>query len=674
MRIAFFFALMGTLATATVGSMGCGLFVGRESDCTEGSCPMGFRCASGTCILITAEEMGPDGGTSEDAGAAADAGLTDSGSPADSGPPMDASLPPDAGAGLDAAQAQDASAPEAGPIADAGPQASDGGIDGGSDAGLPPDAGPPLDAGSTLDSGDAGCPELNVLAPAWINYGDGVGITLNGDDFDTCTHNGAVLANPLGVTLGSYKKSITHTIECTLGATCRRQQEVYVEARCPANASVVDVSGGPIDSLGAWASLSSAVQSTINNSPQNNGCYIIQGPLIIDEIPELTDLSGLLGVVEIKGGLEITANVNLSSLTGLDHLQVISETSTDANDGTLILGKWSGTDGVRGHPALDNLDGLGALREVQGRMQIQYTEADVTYPDGGGDRITGNGVTSLEGLNELRQVHGYFEILDLPNLISASALKRLHTVGATLRLDSLPLLTSLDGFQNLENLTWNLHIGQTGLVDVDELARLSWALSIQITENPSLQNLNGLRNIRNLTGYVILAELPALTSLAPLVNAFNPEIDYLWISDLDAITDLSGLSGIQTIRDAPYGNCGASARANHLCPGSLRIVGNDQLDSLTGLDGLSLVDTEVVITGNAILSDLNLQAAPTAGGPGILIRDNANLARSAACQAATGFSGISDTCLLAPGETTDGGYVFEICGNADGPDCPDAGP
>jgi hypothetical protein len=134
-----------------------------------------------------------------------------------------------------------------------------------------------------------------------------------------------------------------------------------------------------------------------------------------------------------------------------------------------------------------------------------------------------------------------------------------------------------------------------------------------------------------------------------------------------------GLNNINALRGNPIGNCSGGTLAEHFCDGTLRIVNNDNLLSFNGIGGLSDIDTEVVVQNNPSLSDATLSGGARAGGPGIVIRNNPQLPRADACTLATGLSQYSDTCLAPYGEATDGGFVFEICGNTDGPTCPDGG-
>jgi hypothetical protein len=74
------------------------------------------------------------------------------------------------------------------------------------------------------------------------------------------------------------------------------------------------------------------------------------------------------------------------------------------------------------------------------------------------------------------------------------------------------------------------------------------------------------------------------------------------------------------------------------------------------------------------LADLTLLCNPQAGGPTIVIERNQSLGRAEACAFATDLTGYAQTCLALPGVPVDGGFVFDICGNMDGPACGDAGP
>lgn len=149
---------------------------------------------------------------------------------------------------------------------------------------------------------------------------------------------------------------------------------------------------------------------------------------------------------------------------------------------------------------------------------------------------------------------------DIHDLGPLSMLTKVSTLG----ISHCPLLTSLNGLDNLDTVRFALNFSDlSSLTDISALANLDFYSTLSIIET-ALPNLSGL---------------PAMTVLYNLEIALNP---YL--------TDLSALSGLTTITRR------------------LEIWSNAALPHLTGLSGLTSLGSNasyLYITYNPSLSDIS---------------------------------------------------------------------
>ncbi|MBU1010675.1 MAG: hypothetical protein KKD74_11110 [Bacteroidetes bacterium] len=137
---------------------------------------------------------------------------------------------------------------------------------------------------------------------------------------------------------------------------------------------------------------------------------------------------------------------------------------------------------------------------------------------------------------------------DINNL---GGLHQIESVGTELQITQCPLLTGLQGLNNLA------HIGQSDAP----------LYGLYISDNQSLINLDGLQRLAKVDGVVSIAGNPELSELTGL-NSLDSIGDFLIIFNNQKLSNLNALSALKTI-------------------GGFLIIDNNQaITTLTGLDQL----------------------------------------------------------------------------------------
>ena len=212
--------------------------------------------------------------------------------------------------------------------------------------------------------------------------------------------------------------------------------------------------------------------------------------------------------------------------------------------------------------------------------------------------IDNNNLISLDGLNNLKGIHGTLIIKDNLMLNSLSSLSELNdiyfdfsVVSGTLIIENNDSLTSLDGLQNLNQFFANLSIiDNNSLLSVSNLNVGSDEIIIE--NNPSLQTISNIDfNAVNNTAVDIftIKDNPNLYTLSNIIGT-------VFITGILTIdnSNLSSLSGLENIQFGAI-----------IAIGSIEIMNNDNLLSLNGLNtNLNLLGS-VELDNNPLLSDIN---------------------------------------------------------------------
>jgi len=129
--------------------------------------------------------------------------------------------------------------------------------------------------------------------------------------------------------------------------------------------------------------------------------------------------------------------------------------------------------------AVTDLSPLASLRVIEGSLESPGFNHDLESLEGlgqlqsaGAFTFSRDGLRSMSGVPHLREVKGYFKLLNLPNLTDLDGLENLQFTG---RLDLMlnPVLIDIDGLSSLRRVDGDLYIdGNPELTGIDGLMAL----------------------------------------------------------------------------------------------------------------------------------------------------------------------------------------------------------
>jgi len=228
-------------------------------------------------------------------------------------------------------------------------------------------------------------------------------------------------------------------------------------------------------------------------------CTTISGNLIINDSADIvvvngvdtynadiTSLAGLSSIKVVTGSLNIRSCSQLKSFVGLDSITSIGADLYIIENDHADLKSFSGLGNLATIPNSitirlnDNLESLSGLATVTGALtgQIKITDnpklGSITPLNGitstGSDVIIKrNKLLNLSGLENIKTIGGFLNVREEPALTSIALLASLTSVGNnTLNISDNPLLTTLDGLQNVTSIDGSLYISNnTKLGDCD---------------------------------------------------------------------------------------------------------------------------------------------------------------------------------------------------------------
>ncbi len=138
-------------------------------------------------------------------------------------------------------------------------------------------------------------------------------------------------------------------------------------------------------------------------------------------------------------------------------------------------------------------------------------------------------------------------------------------------------------------------------------------------------SLSGLSELTTVSGYILVRNNDALTSLAGLGNLSS--VGKLWIWENDALASFASLDNLTSVGGLSVANNAALTSLTGLenltsVGGGLQVINNNALTSLTGLGNLTSVVDDLAITNNAALTSLAALASLTSVEGYLLIHDN----------------------------------------------------
>ncbi|MCH9661965.1 MAG: hypothetical protein K0U54_13760 [Bacteroidetes bacterium] len=285
--------------------------------------------------------------------------------------------------------------------------------------------------------------------------------------------------------------------------------------------------------------------------------------------PLLKDLTGLNGLTKITGpaATEIFDNDSLVSLAGLNNVVELETTH--------LL--------IYNNPTLQSLEGLQGLNIISGipaKLSI-FNNSNLTNIDAlqgltslGELNISNNpNLTNLGGVSNLTEV-GVLSVDDMP-LQNLQVFSNLNTVGKlrlqsnllleetsdlmnitsaeSIIIDGCPLLQSLDGLHNISSLNELSISNNDNLISLDGLninqLNDSNDFDLYIRSNAMLSEINALSSLSNLAAHVdvYISQNPALENLDGLSNLIFEGEGSVRILDNTELNDLCGLTTVTNL-------------------------------------------------------------------------------------------------------------------------------
>lgn len=503
----------------------------------------------------------------------------------DGGTPVDASEPPsDAGSSADDGGSTE---DDAGPV--------DGG-DGGSDGGVPGD-----DGGDSLtDSGpdpilDAGPPGIVsfTASPSVVSFGGTVTLTWETRGLSSCALEGSdesIETN--GSLVVERPASRPYLLRCTDEHDEVYEEEVAVVVGCPSTVT-----------LGA---LTIASDDDLVLFPTGS-CVDVTGSVEVTGISH-TSLVALYGLRTVGGGLSLGDNPNLARLDGLELLSEVGGDLRLGfrPDGVGPLRPLPALTSVHGLSALQTIGvdleiyEASLLPSLAGLERLTEVGDDFDVRDS--PLLEGFGA-----LRRLVRIGGLLELSDNLALHTLG-LPALESIGRGVRLDDLPALTDVQALSRVEGSLHIIYVRRcdslTSLAGLEGVSELKEYLHVQL--NSSLRDLEGLSGLERAERVVIRhndalvsANLPALEIVdysgsstcsgsycdGDLIIEHNPRLEQLddfqslgfvrrdlRIVQNDSLRDVTGFPRLTRVYN------------------DLVVWGNKSLGNLVGFESLSLVD------------------------------------------------------------------------------------
>ncbi|MCB2207922.1 MAG: T9SS type A sorting domain-containing protein [Bacteroidetes bacterium] len=232
--------------------------------------------------------------------------------------------------------------------------------------------------------------------------------------------------------------------------------------------------------------------------------------------------------------------------------------------------------------------------EIEGSVSI--SGEDITSLDGlnsltaigGGLAILQNPVlNNLAGLDNIYSINEYLVFLMNDSLANIAALENLTFMGGYMDIAFNHSLTDLSGLDNLDSIGGHLYIHGNdafqSLTGLNEIIHIEG--DVQIWSNTSLTELTGLDNLTSIGGHLVIESNNALINFTGLNNLTSIG-GYLKIKENNALINLTGLHNINSIE-------------------YLQVWDNPGLTSLTGMEGLTSVELYISIRDNVSLLSLS---------------------------------------------------------------------
>lgn len=319
------------------------------------------------------------------------------------------------------------------------------------------------------------------------------------------------------------------------------------------------------------------------NGLQNFTTTAFNANIFIEDNPILTDISAL-------------NNLNFANVS---FLQIRNNSVLENCTSDFVCNYLDNLNANRAADIVNNASGCNSVTEVQtacaaipptcptGNVMLN-SQADVDnfvlqFPNctviNGNLKLEGN-IFDITALINITQITGFLEIVGC-QLENLDGLNALVNVGDRTRIFGNPNLERVDGLERLESTTELSFTLNTNLTEISLPALQNIPLGIFIDENDSLNSIQGLSNLSNGNiGPISITENPVLENLNGLENVQNVTNMFIWANP--------NLNDISAIANIPYLNVGVLTIANNtslsVCTNMLvcDMIGNNRNISITG--------------------------------------------------------------------------------------------
>lgn len=197
--------------------------------------------------------------------------------------------------------------------------------------------------------------------------------------------------------------------------------------------------------------------------------------------------------------------------------------------------------------------------------------------------ISNTVLTDMEGLNNLKEIGGYFQITHNDELLNLNGLENLEEINSYLHIHRNPVLKNVDGLTRLNAVEGVSFFYNLELESVDFLNQAISGFYLTFDDNPSLKTISGFRNMKTLSSALIINNNDSLLNIEGFNSMENIDADLI-ITGNDNLEVLS-LQNLQTVNN------------------SLSIGSNDSLTNLEGLNNLIYIEEDFNVSDNQLLSN-----------------------------------------------------------------------
>ncbi len=256
----------------------------------------------------------------------------------------------------------------------------------------------------------------------------------------------------------------------------------------------------------------------------------------------ITDLSNLSTLTSVNF-LSIDYNSQLVSLKGFENVKTINKLYISHNEQLSDISALSNLEvGVNelSMRSLPSLESLGGLKMRPNARQIYIREAGI---------ISVDEFESLVTIKTLR-------LNSLPNLNSVQGLINLKTIDENLTLYELPKLKSLEGFNNLQAIPAEINFRDMGFINFEGFNNVISAKEINVEDCPDLTSLTGFDSLEEIDGNLGINNCENLESTGDFDNLTVIK-GSLNIDTVDSLNSLEGFSALTKLGGLYLNSCTA---------------------------------------------------------------------------------------------------------------------